>query len=213
MVKFVTQTSSEMSTTTGKMSTSAIRRMHFKCGRILSSKLGSGPSCNSSPIPIPKVILMGSSTTSETTLINTSTDSNGTMTTNLTTTIEDSIDEPFDLLTNNNHMNVFDIDDTEYDHMTSTNCTNGHNANETITNNVNNNNNNYNNSNDLIKFLIDSKQNLLNVIENFTHSHNNNINNNNPDATNKTNKKRYFFFKDSKIFFRIFEQYFVNLRY
>ncbi|XP_066249777.1 uncharacterized protein [Euwallacea similis] len=60
---------------------SALRRLHFKTGRN-ATKTGSKPSQNQ---PVPKVIVMGSSTASETT-INTSTDSSNTIVTTVTAT-------------------------------------------------------------------------------------------------------------------------------
>ncbi|KAK4884754.1 hypothetical protein RN001_001025 [Aquatica leii] len=83
--------------------TSALRRLHFKSGRT------STKNATKSQGPVPKVIVMGSSTTSETTL-NTSTDSSNTIVTTMTVTdgdnTEDSLDitEPVDILNTENNM-------------------------------------------------------------------------------------------------------------
>ncbi|KAF5282517.1 hypothetical protein FQA39_LY04924 [Lamprigera yunnana] len=85
--------------------TSALRRLHFKSGR------ASTKNATKSQGPVPKVIVMGSSTTSETTL-NTSTDSSNTIVTTMTVTdgdnTEDSLDitEPLDILNTENHIEV-----------------------------------------------------------------------------------------------------------
>ncbi|XP_031332558.1 uncharacterized protein LOC116162927 [Photinus pyralis] len=81
--------------------TSALRRLHFKSGRSTTKN------ATKTQGPVPKVIVMGSSTTSETTL-NTSTDSSNTIVTTMTVTdgdnTEDSLDitEPIDILNSEN---------------------------------------------------------------------------------------------------------------
>ncbi|XP_044744996.1 uncharacterized protein LOC123306880 isoform X2 [Coccinella septempunctata] len=82
--------------------TSALRRLHFKTGR--NTTRGS---TKQDPTAVPKVVVMGSSTASETT-INTSTDSSNTIVTTMTATdgdnTEDSLDitEPVDYLNSEN---------------------------------------------------------------------------------------------------------------
>ncbi|KAJ8925410.1 hypothetical protein NQ315_009242 [Exocentrus adspersus] len=84
--------------------TSALRRLHFKTGR--NATKTSSAKQQSQNQPVPKVIVMGSSTASETT-INTSTDSSNTIVTTVTATdgdvTEDSLEltEPMDYLSEN----------------------------------------------------------------------------------------------------------------
>nr|XP_022915122.1 uncharacterized protein LOC111425372 isoform X1 [Onthophagus taurus]XP_022915131.1 uncharacterized protein LOC111425372 isoform X1 [Onthophagus taurus] len=83
--------------------TSALRRLNFKTGRCATKNTTTKTQGQN----VPKVVVMGSSTASETT-INTSTDSNNTMVTTITATdgevTEDSLDmnEPIDILNTEN---------------------------------------------------------------------------------------------------------------
>ncbi|XP_023310600.1 uncharacterized protein LOC108908860 [Anoplophora glabripennis] len=85
--------------------TSALRRLHFKTGRNATKTSSSKQQPQNQPVP--KVLVMGSSTASETT-INTSTDSSNTIVTTVTATdgdiTEDSLDvtEPIDYFSSEN---------------------------------------------------------------------------------------------------------------
>ncbi|XP_049816936.1 uncharacterized protein LOC109599248 isoform X2 [Aethina tumida] len=86
--------------------TSALRRLHFKTGRN-AAKNANAQNQKQQTQSVPKVIVMGSSTASETT-INTSTDSSNTIVTTMTATdgeiTEDSLDvnDPIDYLNSDN---------------------------------------------------------------------------------------------------------------
>ncbi|XP_025831617.1 uncharacterized protein LOC108734398 isoform X2 [Agrilus planipennis] len=87
--------------------TSALRRLHFKTGRGITKTNAK----TQAQTPVPKVVLMGSSTASETT-INTSTDSSNTMITTMTATDGETTD-CHDSLEINDSFDILNLDNNQ----------------------------------------------------------------------------------------------------